>query len=135
VPIPQVQLGITSQPHPTVRRLVPSRVGLTFDFPSSGLLVKPLGIPLLDHAQRRIYVDLDERDGRAVLCMQFTREGAVRDVGGDEGCEGERAGRGEEERDFAYTTDLRVSDLSGAKERGRSVFDVVGYGARWGSRV
>jgi hypothetical protein len=61
---------------------------------------------LLDDAQGRIDVDLDEGDRGVVLGVQVSREVPVGLVRRDEGREGEGAGQGEEQGDLADSSDL-----------------------------
>lgn len=78
--------------------------GELLDLAGAGLLVQALGVARLDDGEGRVNKDLDE--GEAGLVVQVAREVTVRDVGRDEGGEGERARRGEEERDLTDAADL-----------------------------
>ena len=77
---------------------------LDLAFPRFG--VETLRVTLLDDGKGRVDVDLDEGDRRGMLLVERSGEVTVGLVGRDEGGEGERAGEGEEEGDFAYSSDL-----------------------------
>jgi len=100
--------------------------GKVFDLSFPGLGVETLGVTLLDDGKGRIDVDLDEGDRGGMLLVQRSGEITVGLVRRDEGRKGEGAGEGEEEGDFAYSSDLRVSadtGWSGAGCRGKRRFD------------
>ena len=101
---------------------------LTLDLALSSLGVQTLWITFLYHTQRRIDVHFDKWNLRRVILVEFPREIPVRLVRRDKGSEGDTAGQGEEERDFAnpsnvfdprcgVETEVLVSSVSEAPPR------------------
>lgn len=89
---------------------------LTLDLPRPRLLIQPLRIPLLHHTQRRIHKHLDKRDRRVMRLVQLSRELSVRDVGRDEGSQGDTCRCREEQRHFADSTDVFFSVFGAESE-------------------
>lgn len=74
--------------------------GELLDLASAGLLVEALGVTLLRDLEGHVDVDLDEGNGLVAalggLGVELTSDLTVCSVGGDEGCDGNGGGVGEE---------------------------------------
>ena len=79
---------------------------LTLDLALSSLGVQTLWITFLHHTQRRIDVHFDKWNLCRVILVEFPREIPVRLVRRYKGSEGDTAGQGEEERNFAYPSNV-----------------------------
>jgi hypothetical protein len=97
------------------KSLEPNRQ-LTLDLPAPGLFVQTLGVPLFNNLQRSIDVNFNEWNRRVVCLMQLSSELSVRDVGRDEGGQGDACRRGKEKGDFADSSDVFFSVLGSETE-------------------
>lgn len=88
---PDVDLGIRRS---LIRRRDTCKV---LDLTGPCLFVQALGVPLLDDGEGSVDEDFNEGNGGRVFFVQLSGELSVRDVWGDEGCDGDGGGECKEE--------------------------------------